>query len=198
MHRRKFNSELWKEIFENHVAAFADYGNIKVLDFKAPDTNIYRIRFLFEEDYCRLHISGDLGELIAANFDNMTFDKFSDYVNNIDYFKEKILCHSRPIYNYDMEKAKEQLKELAEKNDWLGYLCVDSNELDVVMDNILIDFDDGKGIGNKGYDSLAALEEDAYEIVKSIGREETDILDIYMFAFKLAKKQLDDKGGNEV
>ena len=59
-------------------------------------------------------------------------------------------------------------------------------------------FNDEEGIGNKGYDSLAALEEDAYEIVKNIGREETDILDIYMFAFKLAKKQLDDKGGNEV
>ena len=190
MYRRKFNSELWKKIFENHVVTFTDYGNIKVLDFKAPDTNVYRIRFLFEEDFCRLHISGDLGELIAANFDNMTFDKFSDYVNNIDYFKEKILCHSRPIYNYNMEKAKKQLKELAEKNDWLGYLCINSDELDAIMDNILIDFDDGKGIGNKGYDSLAELEEDAYEIVKSIGREETDILDIYMLAFKLAKKQL--------
>lgn len=198
MYRRKFNSELWKKIFENHVATFTDYGNIKVLDFKAPDTNIYRIRFLFEEDYCRLHISGDLGELIAANFDNMTFDKFSDYVNNIDYFKEKILCHSRPIYNYDMEKAKEQLKELAEKNDWLGYLCVDSDELDTVMDDILMGFNDEKGIGDKGYDSLVELEEDAYKFVKSIGREETDILDIYMLAFKLAKKQLDDKGGNEV
>lgn len=198
MYRRKFNSELWKKIFENHVVTFTDYGNIKVLDFKAPDTNIYRIRFLFEEDYCRLHISGDLGELIAANFDNMTFDKFSDYVNNIDYFKEKILCHSRPIYNYDMEKAKEQLKELAEKNDWLGYLCVDSDELDTVMDDILMGFNDEKGIGDKGYDSLVELEEDAYKFVKSIGREETDILDIYMLAFKLAKKQLDDKGGNEV
>ncbi len=198
MYRRKFNSELWKKIFENHVVTFTDYGNIKVLDFKAPDTNIYRIRFLFEEDYCRLHISGDLGELIAANFDNMTFDKFSDYVNNIDYFKEKILCHSRPIYNYDMEKAKEQLKELAEKNDWLGYLCVDSDELDTVMDDILIGFNDEKGIGDKGYDSLVELEEDAYKFVKSIGREETDILDIYMLAFKLAKKQLNGKGGNEV
>lgn len=198
MHRRKFNLELWKEIFKNHVAAFADYGNIKVLDFKAPDTNIYRIRFLFEEDYCRLHISGDLGELIAANFDNMTFDKFSDYVNNINYFTEKILCHSRLIFKYDIEKAKEQLKELAEKNDWSGYLCVDSDELDTIMDDILMGFNDEKGIGDKGYDSLVELEEDAYKFVKNIGREETDILDIYMLAFKLAKKQLNDKGGNEV
>lgn len=198
MYRRKFNSELWKKIFENHVATFTDYGNIKVLDFKAPDTNIYRIRFLFEEDYCRLHISGDLGELIAANFDNMTFDKFSDYVNNINYFTEKILCHSRPIFKYDIEKAKEQLKELAEKNDWSGYLCVGSDELDTVMDDILMGFNDEKGIGDKGYDSLVELEEDAYEIVKNIGREETDILDIYMLAFKLAKKQLNGKGGNEV
>lgn len=64
-----------KRNFRNHVATFTDYGNIKMLDFKRPDSNEYRIRFLFEEDYCRLHISGDLGALIATNFMNMTYEK---------------------------------------------------------------------------------------------------------------------------
>lgn len=68
----------------------------------------------------------------------------------------------------------------------------------IVIHDILMGFNDEKGIGSKGYNSLAELEEDACEIVKNIGREETDILDIYMLAFKLAKKQLNDKGGNEV
>ena len=63
--------EKQKEHFKNHVATFTDYGNIKILDFKEPGTSHYRIRFLFEEDYYRLHISGDLGELIATNYNNV-------------------------------------------------------------------------------------------------------------------------------
>jgi len=63
--------EMQKEHFKNHVATFTDYGNIKILDFQEPGKSHYRIRFLFEEDYYRLHISGDLGELIATNYNNM-------------------------------------------------------------------------------------------------------------------------------
>ena len=65
------NIEKQKEHFKNHVATFTDYGNIKILDFQEPGKSHYRIRFLFEEDYYRLHISGDLGELIATNYINM-------------------------------------------------------------------------------------------------------------------------------
>ena len=55
------NIEKQKEHFKNHIATVKDYGNIKILDFKNPNSNEYRIRFLFEEDYYRLHITGDLG-----------------------------------------------------------------------------------------------------------------------------------------
>lgn len=91
------NLEKQKENFKNHRAIFKDLGNIKILDFKKPNSTEYRIRFLFEEDYCRLHISGDLGELIAMNYRNMCWNQFDDFVNDIDYFQEKILCHSRPF-----------------------------------------------------------------------------------------------------
>ena len=114
------NLEKQKERFKNHIATFTDYGNIKILDFKALNTSNYRIRFLFEEDYCRLHISGDLGELIASNYDNMTYEKFSDYVNNTSYFEEKIDCHNRAIYVYDEDKARAELMQRAiDDGDWL-------------------------------------------------------------------------------
>ena len=77
-----FNLEKQKEHFKNHIASFTDYGNIKILDFRNPESVEYRIRFLFEEDYCRLHISGDLGELIACNYNNMPYEGFADFVNN--------------------------------------------------------------------------------------------------------------------
>ena len=102
------NIELEKENFKNHIATFTDYGNIKILDFKNPKSYDYRIRFLFEEDYCRLHISGDLGEQIASNYNNMTFEKFSDFVNNVSYFEQKIDCHNRSIYTYDEDLARKR------------------------------------------------------------------------------------------
>ena len=109
------NLEKQKENFKNHRAIFKDLGNIKILDFKKPNSTEYRIRFLFEEDYCRLHISGDLGELIAMNYRNMCWNQFDDFVNDIDYFQEKILCHSRPFFVYDQEQAEEDITKYIEE-----------------------------------------------------------------------------------
>lgn len=41
------NLEKQKENFKNHRATFKDLGNIKILDFKKPNSTEYRIRFLF-------------------------------------------------------------------------------------------------------------------------------------------------------
>lgn len=185
-----------KEHFKNHIAKFTDYGNIKILDFKNPNSSEYRIRFLFEEDYCRLHISGDLGELIATNYSNMTYEKFSDFVNDVDYFKEKIDCNNRKLYVYDEDQAREELLEMAEKHDWLlfsdkySYEDDDKERLSNIIDDILYDFDPDRGIGSKGYEELDDLECDAFEFAGDIGKQETGILDLYMLAFKLAKNSL--------
>lgn len=191
------NIELEKENFKNHIATFTDYGNIKIWDFKNPKSYDYRIRFLFEEDYCRLHISGDLGEQIASNYNNMTFEKFSDFVNNVGYFEQKIDCHNRSIYTYDEDLAREALLEMAKNHDWLlfsdkySYEDDDEKRLNNIIDDILYDFDENTGIGRKGYDELSNLEDDLFEFVYNLGKKKTGILEIYMLAFKLAKEQID-------
>lgn len=191
--------EKQKENFKNHIAKFTDYGNIKILDFKNPNSIHYRIRFMFEEDYCRLHISGDLGELIASNYNNMTYEKFSDYVNNIGYFEQKIDCHSRKIYVYDEDDAKNDLKNFLEEYDCLvDVLCherydweTDEDKLDEFFGDVLEDFTADNGIGSKGYDVLSEYIDDVWEIVGNIGKRNTGILDLYMLAFKLATEQLE-------
>lgn len=195
------NLEKQKEYFKNHIATFTDYGNIKILDFKAPNTSIYRIRFLFEEDYCRLHISGDLGELTASNYNNMTYEGFSNYVNNVDYFKEKINCLSRSIYVYDYEKALEELRQrAADEGDWLeisdryDYETNDEVRLESIIDDILDDFSESTGISGDGCEALEEINPDAWEFAYDIGKTETGILDLYMLAFKLAQEQLQNTG----
>ena len=152
---------------------------------------------MFEEDYCRLHISGDLGELIASNYNNMTYEKFSDFVNDVGYFEQKIDCHNRPIYTYDEDKAREELLKMAKEHEWLSfsdkysYEDDDEERLNTIIDDILYDFNDNVGIGREGYDDLSDLEDDVFEFVSNLGKKETGILELYMLAFTLAKEQLD-------
>ena len=194
-----------KEYFKNHEAKFIDYGNIKILDFKNPSSSHYRIRFMFEEDYCKLHISGNLGELIATNYNNMTFEKFSDFVNDVGYFIGKINCLSRDIFYYDKYKARNDLKKLIEEYEIEEKLMLDRYDfetIDDVIDDILIDFSEETGIGSKGYDELSKGFYDAYdvwevadvrEVASNAGKESTGILDLYMLAFKLAIQQLKEE-----
>ena len=171
------------------------------MDFKNPKSSEYRIRFLFEEDYCRLHISGDLGELIATNYYNMTYEKFNDMVRDVGYFEGKINCHSRPLYIYDEDAVKEDVLELVKEKYGLEELIENyrnydfySNEevLEEFYDDILSDFSDVTGISSEARKILAKYigEYDAYS--ENIGKRKTDILDWYMFAFQLAQKQLND------
>ena len=189
--------ERQKEKFKNHVAKFTDYGNIKILDFKRPNSSEYRIRFLFEEDYYRLHISGDLGELIATNYKNMCFEDFEDFVNNTEYFEEKIDCMSRTLYFYDEEKAREDVNKLITENDaWDDFMedRLDFETREDVLDDILAGFDDKRGISSEGYDELSKGIIDPWYYASDAGKKNTGILELYMLAFKLAMKQLSEVG----
>ena len=193
--------ERQKNNFKDHAAIFTDYGNIKILDFKKPNSNHYRIRFLFEEDYCRLHISGDLGELIAVNYNNMTYDRFSDFVNDVDYFRSKIVCHSRALDYYDEDKAREEIVEYLKEHELYKYVIEnyyfyngsDDEKATYFLDDVMEDFDDESGIGSKGYEILCGIYSSIWEYIYDFGKEETGILDLYMLAFKLAQKQLKEE-----
>lgn len=193
--------EKQKEHFKNHIATFTDYGNIKILDFKNPESCAYRIRFLFEEDCCRLHISGDLGELVATNYNNMTYEKFSDFVNDTGYFEGKVNCHSRPFYYWDIDKARKEILEYVKEQDVYDNIIIYKydfeSEEDVVndfLDEVLGNFDDDSGINEYGYDKLSDIGcEDVWEYASDFGKEKTGILELYMLAFKLAKKQIESE-----
>ena len=191
--------ERQKKNFINHVATFQDFGNIKILDFQNPGHGEYRIRFLFEEDHYRLHISGDLGDLIAYNFTNMRYETFGDFVNDTGYFEEKICCHERPIYVYDYESAKNELISMANEYGWVTDEEIDQEEHDAEVEQliyeVLEDFSDRTGISQKGVEALSEYDSDCYEYAYDLGKEPTGILELYMLAFKLAQKQL--KGGAE-
>ena len=192
--------ESQKARFKDHIATFTDYGNIKILDFKNPNSSEYRIRFMFEEDYCKLHITGDLGDLIASNYNNMTYGKFSNFVNNAEYFEEKIDCMSRSVYFYDRDKAVTDLKKLIEEYqiaDELMEITYNSN-IEYAIDDVLENFDIDRGISEKGYEIMDNCICDFWEEARYIGRDRTGILELYLLAFKLATQQLKEHDNPEL
>ena len=183
-----------KKNFQNHVATFTDYGNIKILDFQRPDSNEYRIRFLFEEDHYRLHISGDLGELIASNYKNMVFELFEEhFADNTGYFSEKIDCMSRSICYYDEEQAEKDIMEYLEEDEYLEEMQDGGVDIELWISNVLTDFAEECGIQGRGYNELSEYVYEANECVRDFGKVNTGILDLYMLAFKLAMKQLRER-----
>jgi len=183
--------------FKNHVAKFTDYGNIKILDFQRPGSNEYRIRFLFQEDFYRLHISGDLGELTATNYRNMNYEDFGpDFCKNPYYFEEKIDCHERPIYEYDEDKARKELEEKIKEYELIPpsryYIGTEDDDEAIgdLIDDILEDFDEDKGMSQEGYKVLREVDDDAWEYAAEIGREPTGIIELYLLAFGLAQEDL--------
>ena len=185
------NLDYQKERFANHIATFTDFGFIKVLDYEEPGTNVYRIRFIFEEDHYRLHISGDLGELTACNFNNMVWEDFySDFVHNPGYFEEKICAHERDLYIYDEDEARKELKKLLEDNsfepDGIEYETPDE-----LIDDIIECFYDSRGISREGFEILErAIAVEWYEVA-DLGKTRTGIIELYLLAFEMAYKQLE-------
>ena len=186
-----------KKRFKDHVAKFTDYGNIKILDFQRPGSSEYRIRFLFQEDFSRLHISGDLGELTASNYHNMNYKDFGpDFGKNPYYFEEKIDCHERPIYYYDEDKARKDIKEMFEENELIlpsrYYFGTDDDAeaFEDFIDDVLEGFDDDKGMSPEGYRVLSEADNDAWEYASRIGKERTGIIELYLLAFTLAQEDL--------
>lgn len=195
---RKTWLEEQKERFRDHVATFTDYGNIKILDFKKPDSSEYRIRFLFEEDYYRLHISGDLGSLVATNYCNMCWEWFyKHYTGDIGYFNQKIDCCERDIYGYDEAAAKEDLKNRISESELEDDVCLmypgtnsPDEAVEKFIEDVLEDYSWDRGMGSSGYEMLSRLDLYAFEYASSIGKKSTGILDLYMLAFRLAADQI--------
>lgn len=186
------NLEMQKKNFEKHVAKFTDLGNIKILDFAEPNNCCCRIRFLFDEDSYYLHITGDLGELTATNYKNMTYECFGDFVHNPSYFLSKVNCCSRQVWEYNDRKAYNELKEHFQE-----YKIECPEEYDSIEEcihDILEYFTYEEGISQHGYHILSDIDPDCWEWCGDLGKESTGIIETYLLAFELATEQLKNKG----
>ena len=178
--------------FKNHLAILTNFGNIKILDFADPVSKDYSIRFLFDEDVYKLHISGDLGDLTATNDSNMVYNRFSDFVDNPRYFEEKIDCMSRKATIFDEKTARKELKGyIADHPDYVK--CYLHNDVKGFIDDVMTDFSEETGISYHGINVMDDSIPGISEYAGTLGEKSTGIIEIYLEAFKLAQKQLAEK-----
>ena len=189
----------------NHVASFTNLDDVKILTFQTPGSSRYKIRFLFDEPSYTLTISGDLGYLVAQNECNMTFEKFSQFLNSPGYFLEKVKAMSRPAYMYDGQKARKKLEEYLDSlgtkfEEFLKYdedYCLEEPDeaKSLFTEAVLDNFTDAAGISDNGAEVLARLDdalrtnfllEEGYEL----GRMPTGTIELYLKLFALAVRQL--------
>ena len=185
------------DLFKDHVATLKDYGEIKILDFKKPESQCYHIRFTFDESCGYMHIDGDLGFLTAVRRSGMTYKSFMAYVNSPTYFEEKVVCHSRPFYEFDYDDARKEIKEYLKEQGYdpeTTFDFEDKEELfDEKIDIIMTDFDDERGLSPEGWNELCEIVSDAWEVAGDFGKKRTGIVELYLLAFSLAKAQIEGR-----
>lgn len=209
----KNNIELQKKYFENHKAEIFRSPEVEILRFKNPESREYEINFLFDKKNYTLAITGDLGTLVAQNENNMSLEKFHQFLHNPDYFYEKVLTMSRPAFIYDGKIAKKRIEE--DYGKVIAMLNLDPEELQdedprdqYTVESLQSSFPiwdvsafwialasgfnvrgNSDGWSDESYAILGTLGYEAEDIV-TIGRERSGILELYLMAFELAAKQV--------
>lgn len=98
-----------REHFAHHKATYRQFDGISTLDWRHESgTSNYYVRYVFDENRCKLYISGDLGSAVFCLTEKALLPSLAMY--SVDYFLKKLEC-STDKYRYDTEAAKEELEE---------------------------------------------------------------------------------------
>ena len=178
--------------FQNHVAELQDLGDVKIITWKNADgSSAYSIRYLFDEKICTLLITGDCGTLTAVNFDNMVFDRISDFFGSYEYFASKVVAMKNGgPYAYNRTLALEQAKE------YLSLHEPEKEALDAAMKTLEdLDFSDEKGFLDDGrsLSDVRSVDQNYWEWIGKCGKHINTSVIYMLTGLELAVKQLKGK-----
>lgn len=192
----RIKEEIKNHWFKNHIATLKDYGELKVLDWKAPGTIVYYCRFVFDGN--KMYVSGDIGEAVF----NLTWEADVHSFDGIStsYFMEKMAAYSDDRYDFDSEEAvkalqewKEQLLEDREFENDFERECFmnDINELIGAASNCNSEDEWARGcVNNEYYDFISENDPDYWEWIYNIGRVIPHRVYGYIVALQMASEQL--------
>lgn len=186
-----------REKFKNHVATYCDYGNISTLTWAKPGTKEHSIRFVFDREFQTVTITGDLGEAVLWPTCKCDLEHCAKAFGSINYFAEKVRTSSN-MYIYDEEEAKAELCNRLLHEEVDEQEKVDRENL---IDEIMRNFDRWDGVGTLDDDTsniLINVDPDAFELLGSLGRHYHLRVYLWMYALRMAYKQVKEKDQPEI
>lgn len=185
--------ESFAHYFNKHIAKKIELDDITIIDYHSPEYNLmYNLRYIFDKKNSSLAITGDFGELIAVNFNNMGSweDFYKDFTNNAGYFIEKIKASSRNLFVYDEAEAKKIILDYFFDNK--RYEDLDENDR-YYFDELFEYFDDRHGfkhITDTVREFLSEQDSEYYETLEFAGKKVSEIVFLYLDAYKRAYESI--------
>ena len=171
--------ESFAHYFNKHIAKKIELDDITIIDYYSPEYNrMYNLRYIFDKKNSSLAITGDFGELVAVNFNNMGNweDFYKDFTNNPGYFIEKIKASSRNLFVYDEDEAKKIILECFFDNK--RYEDLDEDD-QYYFDELFEYFNDSHGfqhITDTVREFLSEQDSEYYEILEIAGKKVPEIV----------------------
>ena len=185
--------EKFDHYFENHIAEKIELDTVTIIDYYNPEyKQMYNLRYIFDKKNSSLSITGDFGELVAVNYSNIGdwIEFYSDFTNNPEYFIEKVQAHRRSLYKYDIDKAQKDILTEFFCGKEYDELDFDDSE---IFDEMFEYFDDQYGfrhISDDVWEFINQHDEEYYVTLEHAGRRISDIVYIYLDAYRRAYEYL--------
>lgn len=75
--------------FNKHIAKKNELDDITIIDYYSPEYNrMHNLRYIFDKKNSSLAITGDFGELVAVNFNNM--GDWEDFYETLESAGKKV------------------------------------------------------------------------------------------------------------
>lgn len=212
---RDVKTEIREEWFKDHKAEYEKIGDIAILRWGMPGSNIYRVRYVF--DYNKIYITGDIGDAIFKIYDEITLEKACEL--DIHYFHKKLITIGEDKWSFNSELAIKYLDEKIEEitQDKYEYLGLDEDGAGVreslsekeerkieEYDNYITTMNNLKETADRctlrehwvtqiyldHIDELEEYDQEYYEWIFNIGNEIPNSVQAFLIGLKMANEQL--------
>lgn len=167
-------------LFKDHVASREDHGPLSVITYQKPNDGMYGLRFIFDDDWSTLTITGDSLNAIFTNCNNM---------GSPDRLYQTCFEPNAHVCSYGHYKLSYDIGYLASKRrtkipyDELGDLTYDDikSHIEATLDITIGDYDENLSVDlNDAFEALidtlgvyiqlsGTIPEDAEALCSTIG-----------------------------
>lgn len=115
-------------LFKDHVATRQDHGTLSIITYQNPKDAMYGLRFIFDNDWSTLTITGDSLNAIFTNCNNM---------GSPDRLYQTVFASNKQAYPYGNYKLSYDIGYLADKSQTkIAYTNIDDINYYTIKDHI--------------------------------------------------------------